>query len=68
MLKSYLTLSSNDFNTYIYKQILIMEYMSKTRKSLETIKGRDISRRPKPMVAKAGATRKRTPYKDGGKV
>lgn len=42
--------------------------MSKTRKSLETTKGRDVSHRPKPMVAKAGATRKRTPYKNGGKV
>ena len=42
--------------------------MSKTRKSLETTKGRDVSSRPKPMVAKAGATRKRTPYKNGGKV
>ena len=42
--------------------------MVNKRKSLETTKGRDVSRRPKPMVAKAGATRKRTPYKDGGKV
>ena len=42
--------------------------MVNKRKSLETIKGRDISHRPKPMVAKAGATRRRTPYKDGGKI
>lgn len=45
-----------------------MEDMAKTRKSLATTKSKDTSRRPKPMVAKAGATRKRTPYKDGGKV
>ena len=38
--------------------------MKSKRQSLETIK----ARRPKPMVAKAGATRRRTPYKDGGKV
>lgn len=42
--------------------------MSKTRKSLATTKGKDTYRRAKPMVAKAGITRKRTPYKDGGKV
>ena len=38
--------------------------MAVKRKSLETTKGR----RPKPMVIKAGATNKRTPYKYGGKV
>ena len=38
------------------------------RKSLEATGGREGSRRPNPRVAKAGATRKRTPYKDGGKV
>lgn len=42
--------------------------MVNKRRSLETTKGRDVSRRPKPMVAKAGATRRRTPYKYGGKV
>ena len=41
-----------------------MNDMKSKRQSLETIK----ARRPKPMVAKAGATRRRTPYKDGGKV
>lgn len=40
----------------------------KKRKSLETTKGKTNSRRAKPMVLKAGATRKRTPYKCGGKV
>lgn len=42
--------------------------MTNKRRSLETTKGKDVSRRPKPMVAKSGITRKRTPYKDGGKV
>ena len=42
--------------------------MENKRKSLETTKGKDVYRRPKPMVAKAGATRRRTPYKDGGKM
>ena len=42
--------------------------MANKRRSLETTKGKDVSRRPKPMVAKAGITRKRPPYKDGGKV
>lgn len=42
--------------------------MANKLRSLETTKGKDVSRRPKPMVAKAGATRRRTPYKDGGKV
>lgn len=37
------------------------------RRSLKTTKARDTSRRAKPLVAKAGATRSRTPYKYGGK-
>ena len=41
--------------------------MSKTRKSLSTTKGKDISRRAKPLIAKAGIDRNRTPYKYGGK-
>ncbi len=42
--------------------------MANKRRSLETTKGKQSSHRPKPMVVKAGATRRRTPYKDGGKV
>lgn len=38
------------------------------RRSLQTTKPRDNSRRAKPMVVKAGATRRRTPYKNGGQV
>lgn len=38
------------------------------RKSLQTAKPRDNRRRAKPLVAKAGLTRSRTPYKDGGKI
>ena len=38
------------------------------RKSLETSKPRNNQRRAKPMVIKAGATRRRTPYKYGGEV
>lgn len=42
--------------------------MSNNKRSLENIKGKDVSRRAKPLVAKAGFTRSRTPYKCGGKV
>lgn len=35
--------------------------MKKKRRSLETTRGRS-----KPLVAKAGATNRRTPYKCGG--
>lgn len=45
-----------------------MKDMSKTRKSLETTKGKDVSRRPKPMVAGAGYMGRRKPYQNGGKV
>lgn len=45
-----------------------MEDMSKNRRSLATTKGQDVSRRAKPLVAKAGVDRRRTPYKHGGKV
>ena len=41
--------------------------MSKTRKSLSTTKGKDISRRAKPLIVKDGIDRNRTPYKYGGK-
>lgn len=41
---------------------------SKQRRSLATTKGTVPSRRVKPMVLKAGATRRRTPYKYGGKT
>lgn len=33
--------------------------MAKTRKSLSTTKGKDASRRAKPLVSKAGVDRKR---------
>ena len=42
--------------------------MSKTRKSLATTKGKDISRRAKPLVAGAGCMSGRKPYQNGGKV
>ena len=48
--------------------ILIMEAMSKTRKSLATTKGKDTSRRAKPLVAGAGYMGGRKPYKCGGHV
>ena len=41
--------------------------MANKRKSLSTTKGKDISRRAKPLIAKAGIHRNRTPYKYGGK-
>lgn len=41
--------------------------MNKRRKSLATTKGKDTSRRAKPLISKAGVDRKRTPYKYGGK-
>lgn len=42
--------------------------MSNNKRSLENTKGKDVSRRAKPLVAKAGLDRKRTPYKCGGKI
>lgn len=48
--------------------ILTMEAMSKTRKSLATTKGKDTSRRAKPLVAGAGYMGGRKPYKCGGQV
>ena len=44
-----------------------MEDMSKTRKSLATTKGKDTSRRAKPLVAGAGYMGGRKPYKCGGR-
>ena len=41
--------------------------MTNKRKSLFTTKGKDVSRRAKPLISKAGIDRKRTPYKYGGK-
>ena len=38
------------------------------KKSLETARPKDNKRRAKPMVVKAGATRRRTPYKYGGQI
>lgn len=38
------------------------------KQSLQDAKPKSGFRRAKPLVAKAGATRRRTPYKDGGKV
>lgn len=45
-----------------------MEAISKTRKSLAITKGKDASRRAKPLVVKGGLTKSRTPYKNGGKI
>ena len=45
-----------------------MEDISKTRKSLATTKGKDTSRRAKPLVAGAGYMGGRKPYQNGGKV
>ena len=45
-----------------------MEDMSKRRRSLATTKGKDTSRRAKPLVAGAGYIGGRKPYKNGGKV
>lgn len=42
--------------------------MNMAKKSLETTRPDNNQRRSKPMVAKAGVTRRRTPYKYGGKV
>lgn len=42
--------------------------MSNQRRSLTNTKPRDNRQRSKPLVAKAGVTRRRTPYKCGGKV
>lgn len=45
-----------------------MKDMSKTCKSLATTKGKDISRRAKPLVTGAGYMGGRKPYQNGGKV
>ena len=45
-----------------------MKDMSKTSKSLATTKGKDISRRAKPLVAGAGYMGGRKPYQNGGKI
>lgn len=42
--------------------------MAKRRRSLATTKGKNTSRRAKPLVAGAGYMGGRTPYKCGGKV
>ena len=42
--------------------------MSKYSKSLATTKGKDTSRRAKPLVAGAGYMDGRKPYQNGGKV
>lgn len=46
-----------------YKHENITDMASKKRRSLETTRGR-----AKPMVAKAGATNRRTAFKCGGKT
>ena len=43
-----------------------MKDMSKTRKSLTTTKGKDTSRRAKPLVAGAGYMGGRKPYQKWG--
>lgn len=45
-----------------------MKDMSKTSKSLATTKGKDTSRRAKPLVAGAGYMGRRKPYQNRGKV
>lgn len=45
-----------------------MEDMSKSHRSLSTTKGKDNSRRAKPLVAGAGYMGRRKPYQNGGKV
>ena len=45
-----------------------MENMSKRRRSLATTKGKDTSRRAKPLVAGAGYMGRRKPYQNGGQV
>lgn len=58
-------------NSIIFAKIKIIDYKhenitdmaSKKRRSLETTRGRS-----KPLVAKGGITRSRTPYKCGGKA
>lgn len=45
-----------------------MEDMSKRRRNLATTKGKDTSRRAKPLVAGAGYMGGRKPYQNGGKV
>ena len=42
--------------------------MSKRHRSLATTKGKDTSRRAKPLVAGAGYMGRRKPYQNGGKV
>ena len=42
--------------------------MSKTRKSLTTTKGKDTSRRAKPLVVGVGYMSWRKPYQNGGKA
>ena len=44
-----------------------MEDISKRRKSLATIKGKDNSHKVKPLVIKGGLTKSRIPYKNSGK-
>ena len=42
--------------------------MNKRRKSLSTTKGKDISRRAKPLVAGAGYMGGKKPYRNGGSI
>lgn len=42
--------------------------MDTGKKSLENTRPNNNQRRAKPMVVKAGATRRRTPYKYGGEI
>ena len=45
-----------------------MDNINMARQSRQSATPKSNKRRSKPMVAKAGATRRRTPYKNGGKV
>lgn len=42
--------------------------MDMSKRSLKSTKGKDVSKRAKPLVAGAGYTKGRTPYKCGGNV
>lgn len=45
-----------------------MNDMAKHKRSLETAKGKDVSKRAKPLVSGVGYMKKRKPYKNGGEV
>lgn len=42
--------------------------MDISKRSLKSTKGKDVSKRAKPLVPGAGYMKGRTPYKHGGKI